>query len=225
MFTIDLGNETITTGFYGDTSYNEQLVEMGYEPVVGSGENNLTFEKTKDNPRYYNETTNLSIAKVKVFTPFTDASIQITPSCPVEMIRNVVTIVIASNGIETFYSYDTRTNWVGGQQNQYTGYFPTDGQVFDTVNGIAGINKIPAVGATVKTEMWFKPDEDNIGSIKYLLSNTQYTNTDIPTIQSLATTIPTTDYMVPVEQRIRGGNFNVGSFSEQYLYIIYDYSV
>lgn len=225
MFTVDLGNETITTGFYGDPSYNDQLVEMGYEPVVGSGENNLTFEKTKSSPRYYNETTNLSIAKVKVFTPFTDASIQITPSCPVETVRNVVTIVIASNGIEEFYSYDTRTNWVGGQQNQHAGYFPTDGQVFDTVNGIAGLNKIPAVGATVKTEMWFKPDEDNVGNIKYLLSNTQYTSADIPLIQSLATLVPTTDYTIPVEQRIRGGNFNVGAFSEQYLYIIYDYTV
>jgi hypothetical protein len=83
-FKIKFSNFELETGFYGDPSYNDELINLGYEPVVGNSSDNITFNKSRSLPETINsKTMPLSIGKITVFSPFENVNITLITTCPI----------------------------------------------------------------------------------------------------------------------------------------------
>jgi hypothetical protein len=66
-------NEVINTGFRGDTNYNGALINLGYDPVVGSGSGILSFNKS--NP-------SITSASIYIDSPISNVEYTFNLSCP-----------------------------------------------------------------------------------------------------------------------------------------------
>lgn len=83
-FKIEFSNVTYETGFYGDSSYNTQLIDMGYSACVGTASDSVFFDKTRNLPSTIRPNTKpLSIGKITIFSPFKNVDITLTTLCPV----------------------------------------------------------------------------------------------------------------------------------------------
>lgn len=229
-FTITIGDQVIVTGFYGDILYNDDLARLGFDPVIGGPVGSIMFDKSRDLPVVITDKSiPLNISKINVYGPLLDTSIQMDTLCPIDTEKYMITMVTHNPTFDN-YSFNTKTNWIysgiAGEETNNLGNFSIDGNILNFITGFEGIGKIPKSGSEVKTEMWFQGNEDNIGSISYLLSDELYDLSAIPTILGLATTVPVTNYVVIdnlTTINVRGGTFTLPSFTTQYLYLIYNY--
>lgn len=229
-FKVDTGNNSYVTGFYGSEEYNEQLVEMGYEPVVGSGTGSFTFEKTRTEPRVIKEDTNLSLAKVTIQAPFEGTDISMETICPIETKKNVITAIIKGEDMSlNKWTYETTSNWDDGvevgQSIDHYGVFEIDGEVYEKITGPEGINRIPKEGSKVSMEKRFGV-LDAVGGMYYLITDVDYQLSDMQSLidGGIATSIVVSVVPDPVTgYPVQKGAFDLTSFSGKNLYLIYQY--
>jgi len=225
-FTVDVGNDVYETGFYGSSEYNDDLITMGYSPVVSGGVGNFSFNKTRLNPRNPQPNTDLSLAKITVIAPFVGTDLDMSTVCPIDNKRNVVTAIFKGNDITHRYQYDTWSNWglsgVIGQPIEHSGSFELDGQVFETLTGVEGVNRVPKSGSTIKIMKGFK-GMDIIGKAFWLLTDIQYTESDMPNILNTAIEIPLGIALDSQGSPAQFGDFIMPTFDKKYLYIIFQY--
>lgn len=101
------GNIILDTGFRGDSSYNSDLVSLGYLPVFSGNTNGfLTLTKNNIEP---------SIAEITVYTPLEESLFQTNMICPEECLGAPSTPLFLSTGLLYEASPGQYTTSVVGQ--------------------------------------------------------------------------------------------------------------
>lgn len=164
-----------------------------------------------------------SIPKITTISILTDeASVIVTPTCPVEQKGTVKMIVINENPDAVGYNYYNTYRW--SKDNNYSPYQNVSGILklgvnsFSTFFGTKGVGSIPLnlseIEMIVNDDSYF----NNSGKIYYYVSNNNYSESELSTI---------TSGMIPVTKtvmnNISSGNFDLSSY--EYLYLIYKYEL
>jgi hypothetical protein len=66
-------DEVLNTGFRGSSSYDSQLISLGYPAVSGSGSGSMSFNKTTSTP---------SLIRIYIEAPLTGTAWELTLNCP-----------------------------------------------------------------------------------------------------------------------------------------------
>jgi hypothetical protein len=100
------GNVTLDTGFRGDSSYNDELISLGYSGVLSDATSGtLTLTKNEVNP---------TIAEVTIYTPLEESLVQTNLTCPAECVGAPTAPLF----LEAGYLY---SNGLGGYTTDLTG--------------------------------------------------------------------------------------------------------
>ena len=222
-YDIQWGNQTFTTGFVGDSSYNGELGELGLPDVSGSGNGTFTFNKDSSTP---------TSIKITVTAPICDASFTIGGNCIENPDLKVISVVLNDDRDENL-TMISRYKWSTSSYNSpfksYNSIFETgEVDIYDLQEGEEGTQVIPLAGSTIKLESFkgFTQTanflEDN--KLGYLVSNTLYTDSEIADLVSTATFPTNLETVLPNGDVLNSVNFTFNRPSaEEYLYMIWDY--
>jgi hypothetical protein len=222
-YDIQWGNQTFTTGFVGDSSYNGELGELGLPDVSGSGNGTFTFNKDSSTP---------TSIKITVTAPICDASFTIGGNCIENPDLKVISVVLNDDRDENL-TIISRYKWSTSSYNSpfksYNSIFETgEVDIYDLQEGEEGTQVIPLAGSTIKLESFkgFTQTanflEDN--KLGYLVSNTLYTDSEIADLVSTATFPTNLETVLPNGDVLNSVNFTFNRPSaEEYLYMIWDY--
>lgn len=223
-YDITWGDQTFTTGYVGDSSYNDELNDLGLPNVSGSGTGVFTFDKDESLPR--------SI-QVTITAPICGTQFTIDGNCIDRDELTVKSIILNDEGDEN-RTIKSRYKW---SNDTYSSPFTTydsefglgEVELFESVTGDEGSITTPLKDSTIRVESykgflqsldWIE-EENKLG---YLVSNMDYSELDLTTILDNAT--------FPTITESTGGDGAITRFiefdydptlAEQYLYLIWDY--
>ena len=228
-FVLEYDGTTVDYGYFGDSSYDAALVNLGLPATTGDyyltkfGTGTIVFSKDKNIPRD---------AKLTINAPLAGTNFQISGNCVVENELTVISVIL-NNPEDEGTSIKSRYKWSTDTYNSpfttYDTVFDADEvEQFETSVGNEGSVKVPITGSTVRVESYqgvaqnliWNGDENKIG---YLISNTLYTDEDIAAMVAAAT-FPAFTEVTSGDDVTRYIEFDYDRLSdEQYLYIIWDY--
>lgn len=218
-FILNWNGNKYDTGFVGDSSYDDQLIELGYSATTGSGTGSIDFIKDQTLP---------TTATITIMTPFENAQFKITGLCPFTNKTKVISVVASSDN-NLGKTLDTRYKWVS---NDYISSFkhydnPFGETLLSLTSGVTGTGGLPIDESTVIMETYKGFTHDGIISetdkFYYLLSNTLYTESDLDTMIGLATEVTKYTSSLDTGDTIVQGSFTLDRGSYIYLYLIWDY--
>lgn len=223
-YDIEYNGSTFSTGFVGDSSYDSQLIALGYPAVSGSGTGTFVFTKDNSFPRK---------ATVTITAPLCDTNFSISGNCIAAEELTVINVIL-NNVEDEGTTMKSRYKWSNASYSSpFTTYDTTfdinEVELFNSNTAAEGTTKIPLTSSTVRVESYkgvlqtayWSSEENKLG---YLISNTLYTDAEVATLVSAAT-FPTITEDVNGDGSItRYIEFGFDRLSsEQYLYIIWDY--
>jgi len=235
-------SQQLFTGSYQFTlELIDSIGEVDFDYSVTQGEINITV--IYDGVEVINELVDangtLSFNKDSVFpitaTVIIDCEVEssyiLTPNCPVSEEITVVRVVINSAGSES-QTIHNNYNWtLGAFSSAYNSDFITmesDGiSLYDSDTAMNSVGVIPAIGSTISINSTKLTGdtfvfEEGVNSFKYLVSDTLYTELDIPTL--LFESTEATPTLNPSSGKYESSFIYDNPDLKQYLYMIWDYT-
>jgi hypothetical protein len=213
------------TGWIGNSIYAAELLTATGYVLNGSVTTPILFDKNKLMPRK---------AYLTIEAPLAGTTFEVSGNCVVLDEFTVISI-ITSHVSDANKILDNRYKWVfGNYTSPYKHFqipFAKEGGIslFNKETGKEGIGYIPMDASKIIMES-FKGygDTGSFGdddALSYLISNTEYAQTDIDTIKSLVTKVPSEMIMTAGGEIINRMSFNLDRpNAEQFLYLLWDYS-
>jgi hypothetical protein len=222
-YTIEWDGNTETTGYVGDSSYNDALGALGLGAVVGSGTGTLEISKTSSIPR---------TAKVTIEAPLCNTNFQVSGNCLEPREVTIVTVIL-SDDEDLGTTMRSRYKWYNSSYvapyKIYDDTFSVEEiERFETFVNAEGTPFIPLEGSTIEAESFVgytQTGEFLEGNrIGYLISDTNYGEGDLASLLAAATFPTGTKVISSVGDVINKISFTYTKPSnEEYLYLIYDY--
>ena len=222
-YTISWNGNIYSSGFVGESSYDQDLIDLGYPATSGSSVGSLVFDKTESIP---------SEATLTIEAPLCDTNISLNVNCAN---REEITVInaIVNGGEFVDKTVTNRYKWFNNTYSSpyknYNTVFNGDlVNTFEIIGGLEGDVGIPLNNSTVVVES-FKSFNDttvikNCSKVSYLVSDTLYTESQIESIISSSTVLNLTELTNTSGEITKRGVFNlVRPSNEKYLYIIWDY--
>ena len=211
------------TGFVGDSSYNAQLIEMGYPIVVSSGVGSLTFDKDEFQP---------NSATLEIFTPFDTLQFTVSGTCVITPKFEIISVIV-NDSRDVGKTLDSRYRWTSSgylspYKHFYNPFSITGVTVYNYVAGLEGLGAIPLDGSTVRVESFkdFTNDGvmEDLDRLGYLVSDTLYTESEINDLLTDATFLTKTTTVADNGDILVSGSFTLNRLNKKYLYLIWDYN-
>ena len=225
-FQINYNGTVFDSGFYGNTSYNRALNELGYAPVVGQGSGTLTFNKANNTP---------STATLTIHAPLDAATFKVTGLCVAPQEITVISIIV-NDPEEEGQVLTSRYKWLSSSygssyKNQTLAFDKSGYSLYDVQTGPNGTGSIPSLGSTIYLEAYegygstagFNLEEgDRLG---YLTSSTLYSSSQIASIINQGRFVAVSQSKPSSEETVYRASFTYAPGSnENYLYLIWDYT-
>jgi hypothetical protein len=217
-YDLEYNGKTYSTGFLGDSSYNDELVVLGYPEVVGSGNASLGFPKDLSSARF---------AKVTITAPICGTDINVSGLCVVSDSLIVVSVIVNDAGDAT-QTMKSRYQWTnGGSPSLFKVYNSEFGEglveLYDVNSGNEGTPDFPVDGSNVEIQSYKGSTETGSfvegNKLGYFVSNTLYTASEVLALANYLTVTQE----VTVGGVINKGNFTFNKDSKEYLYLVWDY--
>ena len=220
---------------------NPIVGEVSFDYSVTQGEINITviYDVVEVINELVDTNGTLSFNKDSIFpltaTVIIDCEVEssyiLTPNCPISEEITVVRVVINSSG-SVDQTIHNNYNWALGSFNSaYNSDFITmeaDGiSLYDANTAMNSVGVIPAIGSTISINSTKLTDdtfifEEGVNSFKYLVSDTLYTELDIPTL--LFESTEATPTLNPSSGKYESSFVYDNPDLKQYLYMIWDYT-
>lgn len=218
-FTIEINGVVTDLGFAGDSSYNDELDDLGFPVIIRPANGTIMFDKPDRNPNII----------IRVNAPLCDTTLNLEGVCPVKTEGKVFFVVTNQSSYEGKH-FLTRYKYVDGT---YSSSFKINEglfnqgvvSVFEEITGNKGTGYIPQDGSNVIMEVFYNSQEEPIfkngGRFGYLKTNDILTQSDIEDILDDMTVLSKTENIAENNDVTYRANFNCGSY--EYLYLIYDH--
>lgn len=237
--TLDYGNQQGTAGVTFSTNGVPVQVTVtwnGVEHTSGTIEDTdlhiITFDKNESNP---------ATANLKIQALDCGATIELNPLCVVADEITVVSVVLnddSDEGLERINRYRWSNGDFDSNYKTYNSVFEAgsdiivdtkEGKVdiFDSVTGEQGVGSLPIGGSTITVESIRSANNpqdfvegDRIG---YLVSDTEYTESEIQSLISSATFLTPINGLEINGEPIKKTSFTLPTTGNKFVYLIWDY--
>lgn len=217
-FKVTVNGVTTDFGFYGDSSYDDELIAMGFPPTVGTAPNTIHFTKTDASESGY---------LVETYSPFEGVNMTLNPICIIGDEVNVTFVVRSGKGNDNWplnityawYDEDRQSQTITENVALKEGI-----SLFKKYTGERGLLYYPELesGQIIKiTENETTAGLFGGGVMKVYMSDTELTEADAETIFNNGVEFDYTKQPIP-----SGGNSSTGTSpiitTKKFIYIALD---